>query len=261
MIKQFLYKYFSLPLLTTLLFLFIYLPISVLMLFSFNKVAFPYRWVGFSLQWYAALIESPELLEVITNSCIVAFSAVFLSLLFGVLCVYGTQQNKMSYLLSLFYLNLVVPELLIGVGLLSLFVLLQVPTGLLTLIVGHTILGLGFVVPILNDQFAELDNTIIEASYDLGASGWQTFWRIILPMVMPGVISAGLLVFVLSFDDFIVSFFCAGPTAQTLPLYLFAMIRTGVSPIVNALSVVLLLISTLCVSVYALIAIRSQRNY
>jgi len=207
MIKQFLYKYFSLPLLTTLLFLFIYLPISVLMLFSFNKVAFPYRWVGFSLQWYAALIESPELLEVITNSCIVAFSAVFLSLLFGVLCVYGTQQNKMSYLLSLFYLNLVVPELLIGVGLLSLFVLLQVPTGLLTLIVGHTILGLGFVVPILNDQFAELDNTIIEASYDLGASGWQTFWRIILPMVMPGVISAGLLVFVLSFDDFIVSFF------------------------------------------------------
>jgi spermidine/putrescine transport system permease protein len=261
MIRNFLYKYLSLPLLTALLFLFVYLPIGVLILFSFNKVAFPYRWVGFSLEWYAQLWNSPELIEVIINSCIVALSAVILSIVFGVVCVYGSRHYKMNAFLSLFYINLVVPELLIGVGLLSLFVLLQVPTGLLTLVIGHTILGLGFVIPILSDQFAELDNSVIEASYDLGASGWQTFWRVIVPIVMPGIISAGLLVFVLSFDDFVVSFFCAGPTAQTLPLYLFAIIRTGVSPLVNALSVVLLAVSTFCISLYLLLSLRSMRKY
>ncbi len=238
------------PLLISLTFLFIYLPIFVLVLFSFNEVAFPYRWVGFSLKWYAELFQSDEIMQVLKNSCIVAAMSVLLSLVMGLTLVFYTTHSWLRRLLSLFYGNLLFPEIMLAVGLLLLFTFFSIPSSLLTLIAGHTVLGLGYVVPILAARFAEIDPAIIEASLDLGASVNQTFVRIVVPILIPALIASGLLVFVISFDDFLIAFFCAGAESQTLPLYIFATIRTGISPLLNALSTLLLIISSLLVLLF-----------
>lgn len=233
---------------TTLLF--IYIPIVVLVLFSFNEVAFPYRWVGFSFNWYTELLESDEILQVVKNSCIVAGMSVFLSLMMGILLVFYTAHSRLRKFLLIFYANILFPEIVLAVGLLLLFTFFSVPPGLFPLIAGHTVLGLGYVVPILAARFAEIDPALIEASLDLGASLNQTFLRIIVPLLVPALIAAGLLVFVISFDDFLIAFFCAGTEAQTLPLYIFATIRTGISPLLNALSTLLLVVSSFLVLLF-----------
>lgn len=231
-------------------FMFIYLPIVVLVLFSFNEVAFPYRWVGFSWNWYAELMQSEEIWQVVKNSCIVACSSVVLSLTMGIFLVFYTSHSRLRLFLSLFYANLFFPEIMLAVGLLLLFTFCSIPQGLITLIVGHTVLGLGYVVPILSTRFNEVDPALIEASLDLGASINQTFFRIVVPLLVPALIAAGLLVFVISFDDFLIAFFCAGTEAQTLPLFIFATIRTGISPLLNALSTLLLVVSSLLVLIF-----------
>ncbi len=233
-----------------LTFLFIYIPIFILILFSFNKVAYPYRWVGFSIHWYQQLMQSEEIWHVVKNSFIVAVSSVFLSVMMGTLLVFYTAGSRLRYALSIFYTNLLLPEIIVAVSLLSFFILCDIPTGLMTLIAGHTVLGLAYVVPILSARLAEMDPSLIEASLDLGATINQTFYRIIIPFLFPALIAAGLLVFVISFDDFLIAFFCAGTESQTLPLYIFATIRTGISPYLNALSTVLLVLSSLFVLVF-----------
>lgn len=240
----------ALPFMVSAAFLFIYMPILVLIVFSFNEVAFPYRWSGFTLKWYYQLFASPEIWPVVKNSLIVASSATILSLVMGIFMIFYSAQSKLRSWYPIFYANVVFPEVVVSVGLLSFFVLFSVPFSLLTLIAGHTVLGLGFVVPILSTRFAELDKSIIEASLDLGATINQTFYRVIIPMMMPAIIAAGLLVFVISFDDFLIAFFCAGSSSQTLPLYIFSMIRSGISPTINALSVILILLSSLFVLIF-----------
>ncbi len=222
----------------------------IIVVFSFNNAAFPYQWVGFSLRWYQELFQSHEILEAFKNSLIVACSASLLSLTLGALFIFFSSHNKLRNTIPLFFGSILIPEIVVAVGLLSLFTLFSIPLGLTTLIASHTILGLGYVIPILSIRFAEIDNSIIEASLDLGASIMQTFFKIILPLLMPALIASGLLVFIISFDDFLISFFCAGTDAQTLPLYIFAMIRTGVSPTINALSTLLLLLSSLFVLIF-----------
>jgi len=232
-------------------YLFLYIPLIVLAVFSFNEIAFPYRWVGFSLRWYRELAISAEIWEATKNSLIVAGSAVFLSVTLGLFFVmWCSQQRRGNYLLSFFYPNLVVPEIVIAVGLLSLFVFLNVPLGIPSLIVGHTLLGFGYAVPIIYTRFNVLDKRLIEASLDLGATHRQTFVKIVLPLLMPAIVSASLLVFILSLDDFLMAFFCGGTSAQTLSLYIFSMIRSGVSPVVNALATVMLVVSSLLVMVF-----------
>jgi spermidine/putrescine transport system permease protein len=233
-----------------LCFLFIYIPIAVLVLFSFNEVAFPYRWVGFSAHWYQELYHSEEIWHVVKNSCIVAISSVILSLTMGLFLVFYSTQSRLKHFLSVFYANLFFPEIMLAVGLLLLFTYCSIPAGLLTLIAGHTVLGLGYVVPILSSRFAEIDPALLEASLDLGATLNQTFYKVVIPLLIPALIASGLLVFVISFDDFLIAFFCAGTEAQTLPLYIYATIRTGISPLLNAVSTLLLLISSFLVLLF-----------
>lgn len=217
-----------LPLWVSVAYLFLYIPLIVLITFSFNKVEFPYRWVGFSWRWYAELFSSSEIWQAAWNSLVVGCCAVSLSLLIGLLFVMWNAQRKSDHLLTFFYPNLVVPEIVLTVGLLSFFVFFSVPLGLTTLVIGHALLGLGYTIPILQGSFEHINRTMIEASLDLGATPRQTFFKIIMPIIMPSLVAAGLLVFILSLDDFLIAFFCAGTSAQTLPLYIFAMIRTGV---------------------------------
>jgi spermidine/putrescine transport system permease protein len=251
---------YILPCVVGLFYLFLYLPIFVLIVFSFNDNAFTQSWVGFTTDWYMNLFESTEVWDALKNSLFIALSSVFLSLTIGSTLIFFGSRAVVQRLLLLFYGSLAMPEIVLAVGLLSLFSFLSVSLGATTLIVGHTLLGLGYVIPILHGRFVELDESLIEASYDLGATKRQTFFYVVLPLLAPALIAAGLLVFIISLDDFIISFFCAGASVQTLPLYIFAVIRTGASPMINALSTIMLIVSSFLVLLLSFVQVKKIRG-
>lgn len=249
-------KNFILPGVVGLIYLFLYLPIIILVIFSFNQQGNVYSWNGFTLHWYYELFQSKEIWLAFINSLIIAISAMFLSLVLGVLAVWGLRKSTGPYI-SIFYSTMLIPDVVIAVGLLIFFGFFIIPLSLNSLIIAHTLLGLGFVVPIINARFAELEEQVVEASLDLGATEWQTFIKIVLPFLKPAIITAALSVFIFSLDDFLFCFFCASSSFQTLPIYIFAMIRSGASPIINALSTLILVISSLLVLIFSLIKIKS----
>ncbi len=245
-------------------YLYFYVPLAVLVTFSFNSAPFPCPWTSFTFNWYHELFSTPYVWYALLNSFIIAVCATLLSVSLSLALVYMRLFRRRSSLLeslySLFYVNLIVPEVVLGVGLLTFFVLCAVPLGLITLIVAHTVLGLGFAVPLINGRFAELDIRLVEASMDLGATLHQTFFSIVMPLLRSTSIAAGLLVFIISFDDFILSYFCSGTSVQTLSLYLLSMLRTGISPMMNALSTLLLLLSSVLVFVFCWTSFSSQEQ-
>jgi spermidine/putrescine transport system permease protein len=238
------------------IFLFMYIPIIVLVLFSFNDAEFAVEWSGFSLRWYHELFEMQDIWHALMNSLIVAGCAVLLSLTMGILLVVQGARFMVGKMLALFYGSLAIPEIVLAVGLLNFFMFFSVPLGLVTLIVSHTLIGLGYVVPVIHARFSEIDARMTEASLDLGASPTQTFFHITFPLLLPALITSALLVFVLSLDDFLVSFFCAGASVQTLPLLIFSLVRAGASPVLNALSTLLLVVSSLVVMVFSLVNVK-----
>jgi len=249
-------KSYALPLFVALMYLFLYIPIFIMILFSFNKSPIIYKWTGFSLKWYYELFEDPSAWDSFYNSLSVAFSASFLSVLMGLPLVYfGKKLLEKSLLL--FYGALIIPEIVIAVGLLTIFSYFNVPLGLPTIIAGHTVLGLGYAIPILYIRLKELQTGLTEASLDLGATRTQTFFKIILPLLTPAIIASFLLAFIVSMDDFIIAFFCSSPSTETLPLYIFAAIRGGASQVISALSVIFLLIGSILVLLLSSSKIRS----
>lgn len=248
-VRTFISRY-ALTSFVSLVYLFLYLPIVILIVFSFNSVAFPYRWVSFTFDWYRQLLESVDVWPVVVNSLVVASSAVLLSITFAVLFVFYSGRTSLGRLMPLFLINIIIPEIVLAIGLLSLFVFFGIPLGLTTLIAGHTVIGLGFAIPIIKTRYDELDPSIIEASLDLGATIHQTLIRVVLPFLTPAIVAASLLVFIISFDDFFIAFFAAGPTSQTLSLYIFSSIRTGVTPTINALSALMIVLSSVLVLLF-----------
>lgn len=252
-------KRITLPFIVSCVYIFLYIPVLVLAIYSFNAGLFPDVWQGFSLKWYKELFQSEHIWDALLNSLYVSLSATTLSVLMALgLVYYHIKTNILSKALALFYGNIVIPEIVLAVGLLSALSFFSIPMGLPTLIVAHTVLGLGYSVPLIYNQYKGLDRRLIEASLDLGASQKQTFFKVILPLLVPAIIASGLLIFIISFDDFILSFFCAGSSAQTLPLYIFTSIRSGVSPVVNALATILLLFSGLLVFLYCSVKAKLQ---
>lgn len=239
---------------------FLYIPIIVFFIFSFNNAPFPAPWVGFTLHWYRELWFETDIWIAVANSLIVAFSAVLLSSCMAIFLVFYAihRSTKLVGLAAYFYGNLIVPEIVFAVGLLAFLKTLQVPLGALTLIIAHTVLGLGYMVPILYSRYEELDFRLLEAAQDLGATPIQAFFTVILPLLKSALLGAALLVFIISFDDFVLAYFCSGTTFQTLPLYILSMLRIGVSPIVNAFSTLLLLLSGVFVLVYASFTLRDR---
>ena len=252
-------KNFLLPCYVGLFCIFLYLPIIILTIYSFNKGGFPAQWQGLSLCWYHDLFASVEIWRVFLNSVFVAFMAAFFSVTFGLMLVYGSRKFKTN-IASFFYSNILVPDIVIAVGMLSLFSYFMVPLGLITLVIAHTLLGLGFTIPILKARLDELDSRLVEASLDLGASAFYTFRHIVLPFLYPAILVSTLLVIIVSFDDFVISFFCAGSSAQTLSLYVYTMIRAGISPTVNALSAIMLLVSSIFILAISLLQARLARH-
>lgn len=251
-------KKIILPFFVLCMYLFLYVPIIVLVVFSFNKVAFPYKWVGFTFHWYQELFQSVEILQATKNSLIIALSSACITLTLALGWIFYSRFYQLRAFKNIFLLSVIVPEIILALGLLSIFTFFSVPLDLYTLIAGHTMLGLAYAVPIISEQFYELDYSIIEASQDLGATLGQTFFKVILPNLFSGLFASGLLVFVLSLDDFLISFFCSGGNAQTLSLYIFATIRSGVSPSINALSTILLLASSVLILMVSLLNVRTK---
>ncbi len=247
---------YLLPILAIAAYLFLYIPIIILVLFSFNNADTAFNWQGFSLKWYKMLWESNEIWHALQNSLIVAISSVVLSLMIGLFFVFYSSDNFLKRFFVMFYASLATPEIVLAVGLLSLFSLFSIPLGIPTLIAGHTLIGLGYVIPILNAHYRELDKKYMEATFDLGATPMQALRLIIIPLLLPSLMAAALLVFVLSLDDFIISFFCSGGSTQTLPIYIFVAIRSGATPVINALSTILLTVSSLLVLLFSSLKIK-----
>lgn len=248
-------RYFF-PLAVVGVYAFMYLPILVLMFFSFNDSESSYQWASFTTRWYQEVFASVEIWDSLMNSLIVASTSVVLSLVIGVCLVFYSANTKIKNLYLLFYGNLAVPEIVLAVAMLSFFSLCSFPMGITTLIAGHTLLGLGYVVPIVQASFMELNDRFSEASMDLGATQTQTLNKVILPLLRPALLASAILVFIISLDDFVISFFCSGSATQTLPIYIFSLIRTGASPIASALSTVLLGVSSILVLIFSSLQVR-----
>ena len=180
------------PLLVYASYLFLYLPVFVIAMFSFNQSRFSVKWTGFSLQWYKKVFSSPEILDALSVSLIVAVSSTIISVLIGACFViaacrwnHSTKRWRAWATQAIFYPNIVLPDIAIAVGILSLFAFFKMPVGYGSLIAGHTLIGLGFVVPIIRARFVELDPFFTEASLDLGASTFQTYRKILFPLLRP----------------------------------------------------------------------------
>ena len=255
-----LWSRYILPIFVMFLYLFLYIPLVVLTIFSFNANKLRFDWVGFTTQWYQELWYSTEVWHALQTSLIVAGSSVLLCLSMSSLFIFYGTRSFVRTTIALFYANLAVPEIVLAVGLVSLFYFLSVPLSMSTLIAAHTVLGLGYVVPMIYDRYRELDVRYVEASMDLGATPWQTFRLIVLPLLSPALLSSALLVFIISFDDFLLSFFCSGGSTVTLPMFIFAQIRSGSSPLVSALSVTLLVLSSFVVTLFLWLQSRKWRR-
>jgi spermidine/putrescine transport system permease protein len=228
-----------------LVYAYIYFPILILVIFSFNKQKLNIRWEGFTLHWYEVLFKDANVLLSTRNTLIIAFVSTIVATIIGTLAALALQRYRFpGYTLteSLLYIPVIIPEVVMGISLLAFFALLKFTLGLTTIALSHIAFNIPFVALVVRARLHGFDRSIEEASMDLGANELTTFWRITLPTIMPGVLSGAMLAFTLSLDDYVITYFTAGPGATTLPLRVFAMVRFAVTPEVNALSTLWVLV-------------------
>ncbi len=233
---------------------FLYLPILLLVVFSFNDSKLNLQWVGFTTKWYGLLLENQVLLHAFKNSLIVAATTTLLSVVLGTSAawlLYRYRFPAQRTLGLLIFIPMVMPEVLMGVSLLVLFVSIGLPLGYTTLIIAHTTFCFPFVLVGVQARLQGIDPSLEEAALDLGATPLQAFWLVIVPYLKPAIVAGGLMAFTLSFDEYIVTVFTSGADSQTLPLKVYGMVRVGLNPQLNALS-------TLFIAATAVLVIGSQ---
>ncbi|MCC6589382.1 MAG: ABC transporter permease [Bryobacterales bacterium] len=234
-----------LPLYAVFAYAFLHVPLLVLTVFSFNSSKFT-RWEGFSWKWYATLFEDTRLVEATWNSLIIAAVATTIATIVGTLAAYALWKRKAPILEGSLYLSLVTPEIVTGVSLLAffqwLFRYMDVRLGLHTVILAHVTFSIAYVVIVVQARLKTLDHTLEEAALDLGATEWEAFYRITLPLLIPGIVSAALLAFTISFDDYVITALVAGVDSETLPMVIYTMARKGVNPSVNAVSALIVVL-------------------
>lgn len=231
---------------------FLYVPLAVVVTFSFNDSRLNAEWVGFTLDWYRKLAGDDEMLRVAGNSVMIALVASSVATVLGTMAGIAIHRRRSRWLQPLVIAPVAMPEILLGVSLLIFFVSVfgQTALGLTTVIVAHITFCIGFVAVIVRARLAGMDESLFEAARDLGATPWQTFRLVTLPLTLPAVVAGFLISFTLSIDDFVITFFTAGVGVKTLPLTIYSMIKVAVTPEVNAVST-LLLLSTLAMIVAA----------
>jgi spermidine/putrescine transport system permease protein len=222
---------------------FLYVPLVIVVLYSFNDSRLNAEWVGFTLDWYDKLFHNDDMLAAAGNSLIIAMVASFASTLLGTMAGVAMYRYRLKLLPVLVLTPIAIPEILMGVSLLIFFVLLNFTLGLVSVALAHIAFCIGFVAIVVRARLAGMDESLTEAARDLGATPWNAFRYVTLPLIMPGVIAGALMAFTLSIDDFVITFFTAGAGTVTLPLQIYSMIKIAVTPEVNAVSTLLMLLT------------------
>jgi spermidine/putrescine transport system permease protein len=238
-------KYRSFPAVVTVATLvFLYLPVLMLVVNSFNESRFSTTWGGFSLQWYEKLWEREDIWNALLNSLLIAAVASLASMVLGTAAALGLNRLRAPWSSGtqfLLGLPLVLPELLMGMSLLTLFVTLRYSLGMGTIIIAHVTFCLSYVAYVVSARLADFDWSFLDAARDLGAHPAKAYRDIVFPLLLPGILAGGLLAFTVSIDDFVVTFFVGGPGTSTLPVLVYGMVKKSRElPVINALSTLLL---------------------
>jgi spermidine/putrescine transport system permease protein len=239
-----------------MVYLFLYLPIAVVIAYSFNASPLNVVFTGFTTHWYVTMFSNTLLMNSFQNTLIVAATSTIISVVIGTLCAVGLFRFEFklkSLITNTLYIPIAIPEIVFGIALLVFFSSIHLGTGLFTLILSHVTFSMPFVAITVRSRIAGFDRSIEEAARDLGANELRTFTRVTLPNIMPGVIAGGMLALTLSLDDVVISFFTSGPDSTTLPLRILGMVKKGVSPDVNALAT-LVIVGTIAIILIATFA-------
>ncbi len=231
---------------SVLVYLFLHVPILVLVLFSFNASKFSVEWVGFTWDWYLRLLQRDDILNGLRASMIVGVTSTIVSAVFGTLIALALARHRFrgrTALEAFLYVPLVTPEIVTGISLLILFVLLRFPLGLATITIAHIAFCISFVVVVVLARLQGMDQNLEEAALTLGADEITTFWKITVPQLWPGIISGALLAFMMSFDDFVITSFVSGVGSSTLPIVVYGMVRKNIEPSINAISTIILVVT------------------
>lgn len=235
-------------------YVFLYAPLVIVVIYSFNDSNMNAQWVGFTLKWYDKLFHNEQMLTAAWNSLIIGLTASAVSTVLGTMAGYAMYRFRLKLLPAMVIAPIAIPEILMGVSLLLFFVMLNVTLGMLSILLAHIAFCIGFVAIVVRARLAGLDESLIEAARDLGATPWQAFRLVTLPLIIPGVIAGALMAFTLSIDDFVITFFTAGPDSQTLPLVIYTMVKITVTPEVNAVSTLLMFLTLLLIFVASRLA-------
>lgn len=230
------------------LLLFLYLPLAVIIGYSFNANNIVMVWEGFTFDWFARVFQSAQIRQAFANSLLIAVWSTVLVVILAILSAVGlvSMKRRNSTLVNgLLSAPLILPEIVLAIAILSLFAFVKIPLGIPAMIVGHAVVGLPFALMTIRSRLSEADWSQFEAAADLGANERHIFRRITIPMLTPAIISGGMLSFIVSMDNFIMSFFTAGPGSTTLPLYIWGSLRVGLTPEINALSTMIIVVSVL----------------
>ncbi len=228
-----------------LLLIFLYLPILILLIYSFNASQRGAVWTGFTFHWYKVLMQDRAIGKAVEVTLWVGFWSTLISTIFGTLAALALERfprfrGKLAFD-AVLYLPIIIPDIVMAISTLLFFVVLGVPLSRYTILIAHVAFNVAYVSVVVRARLADMDRTLEEAAMDLGADEWRTFRFITLPLLMPGIIAGALMAFTLSLDDFVITFFVSGPGSTTLPVRVYSMIRLGVTPEVNAISALMLL--------------------
>ncbi|HSQ82395.1 MAG TPA: ABC transporter permease [Casimicrobiaceae bacterium] len=226
---------------------FLYLPLAIVVVYSFNDSRLNAEWVGFTLDWYRKLFADNDMIAAAGNSLLIGVAASLASTVLGTMAGVAMHRYRLRVLPILVLAPIAIPEILTGVSLLIFFVLLNFTLGLVSVALAHIAFCIGFVAIVVRARLAGMDETLTEAARDCGASPAKAFRHVTLPLIMPGVIAGALMAFTLSIDDFVITFFTAGAGTVTLPLQIYSMIKISVTPEVNAVSTLLMLLTLLLI--------------
>jgi spermidine/putrescine transport system permease protein len=235
-------------------YVFLYAPLAIVVAYSFNDSTMNAQWVGFTLDWYRKLFANEEMLAAAGNSLLIGFVASAVSTVLGTMAGYAMYRFKLRVLPFLVVAPIAIPEILMGVSLLIFFVTINLTLGLASIMLAHIAFCIGFVAIVVRARLAGMDESLVEAARDLGATPLQAFRLVTLPLIMPGVIAGALMAFTLSIDDFVITYFTAGAGAMTLPLKIYTMVKITVTPEVNAVSTLLMLLTLALIVIAARLA-------
>ncbi len=254
-----------------LMYLFLYVPIIILVLFSFTKDTFGARWTGFTFDWYVQLLDDQRLVGAAFNSLQVALISTLFATVLGTLAALGMERyrfNGRTTVDGMLYMPIIIPEIVMALSLLAFFAFVfglaetlfgvRLKMNLVTVIIAHIAFSISFVVVVVRASLRGFDRRLEEAAMDLGANEWRTFWEITFPLILPGIIGGALLAFTISLDDFVISFFTTGPGTTLLPVEVYAQVKRAVTPRINAISTIMLLFSIALIG--ASLALQRKRN-